>query len=208
MWVRNAGNARLAWSVDHARTWEWGFKLEQSFGSPAFLNYGRSYDGAQDDYVYTYSQDGPSAYETDDAIVLARAPRTRLKDAAAWEFFNGSATAPAWSARIGERKPVFRYPRHCQRVDAVWHPALKRYLLVVSYGHTGGWGIFDAPRPWGPWSVAFHTEYWGLGGTHGYRIPAKWISAEGRSAGLVFSGLMHDGTLYDAFCVREMILDF
>jgi CubicO group peptidase (beta-lactamase class C family) len=208
MWVRNAGNARLAWSVDHARTWEWGFKLEQSFGSPAFLNYGRNYDGAQDGYVYTYSQDGPSAYETDDAVVLARAPRSRLKEAAAWEFFNGSATVPAWTAKIGERKPVFRYPGHCQRVDAVWHPALKRYLLVVAYGHTGGWGIFDAPRPWGPWSVAFHTEYWGLGGTHGYRIPAKWISADGRSAGLVFSGLMHNGTPYDAFCVRDMILDF
>ena len=23
LWVRNAGNARLAWSADHGRTWTW-----------------------------------------------------------------------------------------------------------------------------------------------------------------------------------------
>jgi hypothetical protein len=86
----------------------------------------------------------------------------------------------------------------------VYHPVLNRYLLVLGYGHTGGWGIYEAPRPWGPWSVAFHTEYWGLGETHGYRIPAKWISPDGRSLRLVFSGLIYNGVVYDAFCVREM----
>ena len=25
----------------------------------------------------------------------------------------------------------------------------------------------------GPWTTAFHTDYWGLGGTHGYRLPAN-----------------------------------
>ena len=100
--------------------------------------------------------------------------------------------------------PVFRFARHCQRVDAVYHPVFKRYLLIVGYGHTGGWGLYEAPHPWGPWSKAFHTEYWGLGETHGYRLPAKWISADGRSAALVFSGLIYNGVVYDAFCVRKL----
>ena len=208
LWARNTGNAQLVWSNDHARTWHWGFKLEQSFGSPAFLNFGRNYAGAPDDFVYTYSQSGPSAYEIDDGIVLARARRTRLRDRAAWEFFSGSAGKPAWSADAGALRPVFEYPRHCQRVDAVYHPGLRRYLLLVSYGHSGGWGMFEAPRPWGPWSTVFHTEYWGLGGTHGYRLPAKWIAADGHSLALVFSGVIYNGTSYDAFCVREMRLDF
>ena len=201
MWVRNRGNAQLAWSADHARTWEWGFKLEQSFGSPAFLNFGPNYAGAPDDYVYAYSQDGPSAYDIDDGVVLARCLRTRLRDRGAWEYFSGGEK---WSRDIAARRPVFEYAGHCQRVDAAYHPVLKRYLLAVGYGHTGGWGIYDAPRPWGPWSVAFHTQDWGLGQTHGYRIPTKWMSSDGRSMALVFSGVKPN----DAFCVRQMQLDF
>ena len=103
---------------------------------------------------------------------------------------------------------MLQFEKHIQRTDAVYHPVLKRYLLIVGYGHNGGWGLYDAPAPWGPWSVAFHTEYWGLGGTHGYRLPSKWISADGHSMRLVFSGLQYNGVLYDAFCVREMKLDF
>ena len=56
--------------------------------------------------------------------------------------------------------------------------------------------------------MAFHTSYWGLGETHGYRIPAKWIAADGHAAALVFSGLIYDGTVNDAFCVRAMRFEF
>jgi CubicO group peptidase (beta-lactamase class C family) len=207
-WVRNTGNAQLIWSADHARTWQWGFKIDKSFGSPCFLNFGRNYAGARDEYVYTYSQAGPSAYELDNAIVLARVSRKRIRERAAWEFFAGYADDPHWTRDIGNASPVFSYRGHCQRTDAVYHPVLKRCLLAVGYGHNGGWGIYDAPAPWGPWSVAFHTEYWGLGGTHGYRLPAKWISGDGHTMQLVFSGVQYNGVLYDAFCVREMKLDF
>jgi len=69
--VRNVGNAQLLWSQDRGKTWQWGFKMEAGFGSPAFLNFGRNYAGARDSYVYVYSQDGPSAYESDNALTLA-----------------------------------------------------------------------------------------------------------------------------------------
>ena len=203
MWVRNAGNAQLAWSTDHARTWTYGWKLEESFGSPAFLNFGANYAGARDGFVYTYSQDGPSAYDVNDAVVLARAPKGKLRDRAAWEFWAGGGK---WTKDIARREPVLRYAAHVQRVDAVYNAGLKRYLLAIGYGHNGGWGLFDAPEPWGPWTTAFHTEYWGQGETHGYRLPAKWISADGREMALVYSGLLFNGVLNDAFCVRKMYL--
>lgn len=209
LWVRNVKNSQLLWSNDHAATWETGFKFERGFGSPAFLNFGKNYSGAPDEFVYAYSQEGPSAYETDDGVVLARAPKSKLRNRDAWQFFAGMrGERPEWSPDIATVKPVFRFPKHCQRVDAVYHAATKRYLLIVGYNHAGGWGIYDAPRPWGPWSTAFHTEYWGLGGTHGYRIPAKWITNGGHSLSLVFSGLTYNGVAYDAFCVRNLTLDF
>lgn len=208
MWVRNTGNATLAWSADRGRTWEWGFTFEESFGSPALLNFGPDYAGARDGYVYTYSQDGPSAYESDDGVLLARVPKDRIRDRAAYEFFVrlDERGEPVWTKDLAQRGPVFRFPGHCQRVDAVYNPGLQRYLLAVGYGHGGGWGLFDAPEPWGPWTTAFATSYWGLGQTHGYRLPSKWISPDGRTMWLVFSGQPFGETDYDSFCVRKMEL--
>ena len=61
MWARNAGNARLAWSKDHASTWKWSdWKFTTSFGCPTFLNFGRNYAAAGDAYVYIYSHDNDS----------------------------------------------------------------------------------------------------------------------------------------------------
>ncbi len=205
LWVRNAHNAQLAWSRDHGKTWEWGFRFESSFGSPAFLNFGRNYKGARDEYVYTYSQDGGTAYEADDYLLLARVKKDKLRDRDAWEFFArlDEHGVPVWTTDIERRGEVFRYPRHCERVDAVYDPVLKRYLLALGYNHEGGWGIYDAPEPWGPWFTAFHTEKWDVPHTHGYRLPAKWIEKDGHSMTLVFSGLSPN----DAFCVRQMTIE-
>jgi CubicO group peptidase (beta-lactamase class C family) len=205
MWVRNAGNSQLWWSHDFGVNWTTGFTFDISFGSPAFLNFGPGYTGARDGYVYVYSQDGPSAYEHYDSLVLARAPKRSLHDRGAWEFFvkRNDSGVPVWSRDIRRRGAVFDYPRHCERVDAVFNPGLKRYLLALGFNHDSGWGIYDAPEPWGPWTTAFHTERWDLEGTHGYRLPAKWISDDGRRMALIFSGLKQ----WDAFCVRGMTLE-
>ncbi|HEY1342127.1 MAG TPA: serine hydrolase [Bryobacteraceae bacterium] len=203
LWVRNVGNAQLLWSRDHGKTWEWGFKFETGFGSPAFLNFGRNYAGARDSFVYTYSQDGPSAYESDNAVALARAPKDRVRDRSAWEFFErlDPAGQPVWTRDIALRGSVFEYPANCQRVDAVYDPGIRRYLLAVGYDHAGGWGLFDAPEPWGPWTTILHRE-WDVPGTHGYRLPAKWISKDGLNLTLVFSGVAPN----DAFCARALTL--
>ena len=205
MWVRNVGNSQLAWSLNHGRTWQWGFNLDQGFGAPTFLNFGKNYDGARDSYVYTYSEDGPSAYETYDGVALARVSRSRIRDREAYEFFAhlDQRGRPVWTRDIAGRGPSFLYPGHCQRVDVVYHPVLKRYLMALGYNHESGWGIYDAPEPWGPWTQAFHTARWDVSGTHGYRLPAKWIAADGRSMYLVFSGVKEN----DAFCVRRMLVE-
>lgn len=205
LWVRNAHNAQLAWSSDRGKTWQWGFRLETGFGSPSFLNFGRNYAGARDDYVYTYSQEGPSAYQSDDGLLLARVSKDRIRDRTAWEFFESldRRGKPVWTTDIGNSGEVFRYPGHCGRVDAVYDAALKRYLIAVAYNQESGWGIYDAAEPWGPWTTAFDAEKWDMPRTHGYRLPAKWIARDGLHLALVFSGLAP----YDAFCVRRMTFE-
>lgn len=210
MWARNCGNAQLAWSDDRAVTWRWGFRFEESFGSPAFLQFGRNYESARDGFVYIYSQDGPSAYQPSDGLVLARVAKARIRQRGAYEFFShvDSAGTPLWTGDIRRRGIVFTFPGHCQRVGAVYNPFCRRYLLSLGFDQSGGWGIFDAPEPWGPWTTAYLTRDWGLGQTHDYRLPSKWISDGGKTMALVFSGREHDGVEYDALCVRHLRLEF
>jgi CubicO group peptidase (beta-lactamase class C family) len=203
LWVRNVENSQLLWSRDRGKTWQWGFKMADGFGSPAFLNFGRNYSGARDGFVYAYSQDGPSAYESDNGVVLARAPKDRIRERAAWEFFErtGADGQPFWIPEAARRGSVFRYPANCRRIDVVYNPGIRRYLMALAYDHTGGWGLFDAPEPWGPWTTILHRE-WDVPGTHGYRLPGKWISGDGLTMSLVFSGVKPN----DAFCVRTLTL--
>lgn len=203
LWVRNVGNSQLLWSKDHGKTWQWGFKMEAGFGSPAFLNFGRNYSHARDGFVYTYSQDGPSAYESDNRLALARAPKDRLRERGAWEFFAGvdESGRPRWTADVARRGAVFAYPANCERVDVVYDAKLGRYLMALAYDHAGGWGLFDAPEPWGPWTTVLHRQ-WDVAGTHGYRLPSKWISDDGLTLTLVFSGVKPN----DAFCTRTLTL--
>jgi hypothetical protein len=96
---------------------------------------------------------------------------------------------------------VFAYPANCQRVDVVYDAGIGRYLMALGYDHTGGWGLFDAPEPWGPWTTVLHRQ-WDVANTHGYRLPAKWISRDGLTLTLVFSGVKPN----DAFCTRTLTL--
>jgi CubicO group peptidase (beta-lactamase class C family) len=206
LWVRNVGNAELWRSKDRGKTWEQGFRMETSFGSPTFLNFGRDYRGARDGYVYTYSQDGPSAYESDNQLLLARAPKGRLMDRAAWEFLQkvDGGGRPVWTRDIALRGAAFVCPGCVQRSDVVYNAGLGRYLLALAYNHEGGWGLFDAPEPWGPWTQAPGIEEgWNIAGTHGYRLPAKWIAADGLTMMLVFSGVKPN----DAFCTKELRIE-
>jgi hypothetical protein len=60
----------------------------------------------------------------------------------------------------------------------------------------GGFGIYDAPEPWGPWTTAYFTERWDVGPGETCSFPTKWMSADGKTLHLVFSG-------DDCFSVRR-----
>jgi len=131
MLSRNAQNAVLSWSSDHGKTWEkadWKFDL--SFGYPTFLNYGKNYEGATDQYVYIYSQDEASAYKSTDHYVLARVPKDRIREWRHYEYFAGyeEGDAPVWTEDIRKRKPVFTNPGKCYRSGISYDKGLKRYL--------------------------------------------------------------------------------
>lgn len=217
LWTRNVGNAQLAWSTDHGATWSRAaWRLTNSFGCPSFLNFGKNNADARDTFSYTYSPDSDSAYERSDRLVLARAPTARLPDRDAWEFFAGmnASGQPTWSRNISERRGVFENAGRCGRTSVVWNGPLRRYLLVqplpglapgtpeapgraapMDTRFSGGLAVYDAPEPWGPWTTVYSTNRWAVGPGESASFPTKWISTDGLTLHLVFSG-------DDTFAVR------
>jgi len=206
--VRNVGDSQVVWSDDHAQTWHWcDWRFETGFGAPTFLNFGRDYAGARDDYVYLYSHDSDSAYEPADRMVLARVPRDRIRAREAYEFFLGidGSAAPQWTRDLRDRGAVFVNPGRCYRSGISYNAGLKRYLWCQTFPDgkdergprfQGGFGIYEAPEPWGPWRTAFHAETWDTGPGETSRFPTQWMSADGRTCHLLFSG-------DDCFSVRR-----
>jgi CubicO group peptidase (beta-lactamase class C family) len=207
LWTRNAGPARLARSADHGRTWtwaDWGFATALAF--PTFLNFGRDYAGARDDFVYVYSHDGDSAYRPSDRMILARVPRGRIMEREAYEFFAGFDTGhgPTWTRDLERRGAVFVHEGKCYRSGISYNAPLGRYLWCqILPGDDprkrGGFGLYDAPEPWGPWTSAYFTGDWDVGPGETSSVPTKWIVPDGTTIHLVFSG-------DDCFSVRRATL--
>ena len=78
---RNGGQAQLAWSRDHGTTWTFADWRFGQFGLVGFINFGKDYAGARDDFVYAYSHDGPMADGPADRFILMRVPQDRIAGA-------------------------------------------------------------------------------------------------------------------------------
>jgi hypothetical protein len=208
MLVRNVGNSQVAFSKNHGKTWTWcDWKFTKSFGCPTFLNFGKNYASARDDFVYIYSHDSDSAYEPADRFVMARVLKDKIRQGESYEFFRGldDSGKPIWTKDICDRGAVFVNPGRCYRSGISYNSGLRRYLWCQTlYSRDdmrfkGGLGIFDAPQPWGPWTTVFYTENWDVGPGETSCFPTKWMTPDGKTCYLLFSG-------EDCFSVRKAFL--
>jgi hypothetical protein len=207
--------SRLAWSEDRGRSWkrsEWAFRFGDGITVPTFLNFGRDYGVARDDFVYTYAirpAYGPGGSPDRRAhprgfdvhrpgiIDLARVPKGRIHDRAAYEFFEGmdGDGKVRWRSEVTKKEPVFRDANGVGwNMSVSFNAGLKRYLLITEHGvtHQSRLGLFDAPEPWGPWTTVEYDDKWGEGRvpltTFHWVLPTKWMSEDGLRFTLVFSG--------------------
>ena len=77
----------------------------------------------------------------------------------------------------------------CQTLPESTDPRGPRYQ--------GGFGIYEAPEPWGPWRTVYLTEAWDTGPGETSSLPPKWMSEDGLTCYLLFSG-------DDCFFVRNL----
>ena len=213
----NWHHSRLASSADNGKTWTWApWHFSKTFGCPDFVQYGRDYAGARDGFVYVVSQDNDDSYTYDRNLVMARVPKGRVADRAAWEFFAGADAdnRPQWTPALDGRKPVFIDPSGTQRVSITYNRVLRRYLLTTSHKvegqtgpHTTALGVFEAPEPWGPWRTVYYDDHWSDHWTIHHKFPTRWMSPDGRTLWLVFSGGNAPQSAYNCLMVRRAQLD-
>ena len=218
LWLFHAdeqgGQAQLAISKDHAKTWifsDWKF---EGFGLCSFINFGQNYANARDNYVYTVTHDAPNADGPADRMILMRVPKDQITNRDAYVFFGKTDgnNNPNWSPDINQRGTVFEHTDACLRSGISYCAPLKRYLwwqhIPQPPGHKdrgdtrfdGGFGIYEAPEPWGPWRTVYFTSEWDVGPGERAEFPTKWMSKDGRTMYLTFSG-------DDNFCIRKATLE-
>lgn len=211
LWARNAGangrECQLARSTDHAATWNWSDWHFAEFGYCVFINFGQNYEGARDDYVYMVSHDSPHAYSSADHFILTRVPKEQILERSAYEFFqsldaNGD---PVWTSNIAQRGSVFEHTGRAWRSSIGYNAGIDRYLWWQGHQpntateEEPGFGLYEAPEPWGPWSTVYYTEQWDMSSGDIGLFPAKWMSQDGRTLNLITSA-------DDAFAVRQAFL--
>ena len=210
---RNGGQSRLAWSDDHLQTVKFVDWVFPDFGICSFINFGKNNAWARDDYVYTVTHDSPKPDVPADRFILMRVKKDKILYREKYEFFvkNDINGNPVWTDDIEKRGAVFENPNACLRHSITYNAGLERYLWwqqIPNYNHknndlgdtrfTGGFGIYEAPESWGPWRTVYFTEKWDVGPGELANFPAKWMSKDGKTCYMTFSG-------DDSFSVRKMV---
>ncbi len=213
-WEDHHRESRLFISKDKGASWQpadWAFTPKDDLIGGGILQFGRNYSEARDKYVYHYlvqpgfhrnNKGQVTELQVPGRIYLARVNKKKIMKRGSYEFFAGfSGEKVVWSRELKDKKPVFEDKNGVGTPVAVsYNPALKRYLLTTEHSkpEAGMMGIFDAPEPWGPWSVVSYAghETW-FGHDHAETVPAncffwcfptKWISGDGGTAVMVFTG--------------------
>lgn len=204
----------IVFSDDGGKTWNTDATAPDFFegrvASCHFLQFGRGFSGARDEYVYAYfpcDEDGWSYWENGDFLLLGRVPAGRLLERSAWEFF---AAPGDWRRDALLAQPVFTYYKMTGEDNVCFNPGLNRYILA-NYSfiddelrprpiHQMRWPeayrsqltLFEAENPWGPWHLFYRDDFWGTYGDYQPSIPTKWIFEGGRLMFLVSSGSWDD----------------
>ncbi len=213
-WIVTSDDGGVTWD-EHATPTRF---FEGRLSSCHFIQYGRGYRGAADDYVYAHfpaDENGCSYWENADFLLLGRVPKDSILDRGAWEFVVGFESGalgetPLWDKDGDKAIPVFSYYKmtgsdHCAYCEGLGRYILGNYSFVDENLHPRPihqmrWPesyrsqltLYEAKHPWGPWKLFYRDDDWGTYGDYQPNFPTKWMSGDGRMLFMVSSGSWDD----------------
>lgn len=209
-------NSWIVTSDDYGVTWDiyatpYTF-FSGGFRGATFVQFGKNYSGARDNFVYAVSpcsQNGESYWENADGLIMGRVLKEKILEIEAWEYRSGDM----WVADVKKATPIFNYPNMTGQNLIQYNAGIKRYILgnysfMTKEGtpcpyHAGEFlnletkypsqlSLYEAPEPWGPWSLFHLDDNWGMYGGYQPSFPTKWMSVDGLEMYMVSSGSYDD----------------
>lgn len=193
-------STRLAISDDLGETWDLG--ADRGFpGLPPGFRVRSIAQGGPGDHFHVYFGRNRAS-----ELYLARVPRSEIARPDAYRWFAGTDGdgEARWTPRFDEKQPAFEDPAgYIWHVGVSYAAPLGRYLLTKPHfmddddrvvlnaadSRVASLGVFEAPTPWGPWrTIHYADDFLDDKVKFSYFIPAPWISGDGLSFWLAFSG--------------------
>lgn len=181
----------------------WGYPVK--IGAPHFVDFGKNMEHSPDGKAYLVGHGavdpdpkprfGNLSWISGDQIYLLRVTPSieNINDASKYEFFAGhdAAGQPIWTRDLDKIEPLIDWNNNCGCVTVTYNAPLKKYLMCV----TDGWPtcarmnsyILEADAITGPWRLVTYMKDFGQQG-YFLNLPTKFISADGRTAWLCYSG--------------------
>jgi hypothetical protein len=204
-WIRNiktnGTQSRLRYATSNPlaprSSWAWASWKLTEFGYPVFVQGTAAYGSGT--YAYIVAADTPSAYVPGNRFVLMRVPVAHILDLTLYEFFSGTPAAPAWVsfANRASRTAIFTSNNLCMRTGMSYDAARGRFYWwqqipfpTVDTRTSGGFGVYSATDPQGPWTTVYYADPWDMGPGEKADFPTAWMGHE---------GIASPGTLYLLF---------
>lgn len=217
---QHGSDAMIVSSRDHGKTWTPAMKDIKEpmfpgnlFGGPAFINNGRDNADAPDSYVYAVSTD---QWDNGGTLRVGRVPADRIADRGAWQWISDLKNSghPKWSNNLQSAISVLNDSGHISEPDMVYIAQIKRYILLTwslkqPFSPRDGTEltIYDAPHPWGPFTLVHHEDIWESVDMNPYcpRLPLKWLQVkDGQIVGWIqFSGSWRQNSAHYRSHVRQ-----
>lgn len=181
----------------------WGHPVK--IGAPHFVDFGQELEHSPDGKAYLVAQGAELSdpkprfanlsWITADQVYLLRvtpSPET-MNNPEAYEFYAGrdSEGQPRWTKDFRSIQPLLEWNNNMGCVTATFIAPLKKYILCVTDGgntcarmHTY---FLEADALTGPWRLVAYLKNFGEQ-AYFVNIPSKFVSADGRTAWLCYSG--------------------
>ena len=223
--VQRAYDATIIKSYDHGKTWSPKPKVGKAmfpsprFATPFFVQFGKDYKDAIDEYVYAASNIG--TWNNGNEMLMFRVKKNKMPDLKFedWEFFNGFGkdSVPQWIHNYKTLAvPIFKYNGHSSMSAIQYVPALKRFILLqwcyTDLESKEPWKetmlhLYEAEKPWGPYKH-FYTEInWG-NALYNAVLPSKWFEDGGMKAWMVSSGDFANTWGELSYCFTQQKMEF
>jgi hypothetical protein len=185
-------------------------------GAPHFVDFGKNMEHSPDGRAYLVAHgaetDDPQtrfanlSWITGDQIYLLRVEPgiENMNDATRYEFFAGYDPGGdvRWTHDFDQIQPLLEWNNNMGVVTATYNPGLNKYLMCVTDGGTTvdkmNTYILEADRLTGPWKLVTYMKHFGEQG-YFVNIPSKFISPDGRTMWLAYSGMFTNLSLKKSF---------